>query len=166
METAGSSPRNIQASDFFPCERKRCLLFYCPEMEALARKIAESKTEIELGEISWDRFEDGFPNIFIQNAVHIRNRHVGFLASFHSSEAIFEQISVIYALPRLFLGSFTLVLPFFPTGTHERVISFKKSLLVNLIDRIRRRSCNSIHNGTHSIQYSAFTRRTYEFSHL
>ena len=34
---------------------------------------------------------------------------------------IFEQISIIYALPRLFVSSFTLVLPFFPTGTMERV---------------------------------------------
>ena len=31
------------------------------------------------------------------------------------------QVSIIYALPRLFVGSFTLVLPFFPTGTAERV---------------------------------------------
>jgi hypothetical protein len=31
------------------------------------------------------------------------------------------QISIIYALPRLFISSFTLVLPFFPTGTAERV---------------------------------------------
>jgi hypothetical protein len=34
---------------------------------------------------------------------------------------IFEQISIIYQLPRLFVGSFTLVLPYFPTGTAERV---------------------------------------------
>lgn len=53
----------------------------------------------------------------------IRNRHVGFLASFHDPGKIFEQISIIYALPRLFIGSFTLVLPFFPTGTAERVSS-------------------------------------------
>lgn len=34
---------------------------------------------------------------------------------------IFEQLSVIYALPKLFVSSFTLVLPFFPTGTSERM---------------------------------------------
>ena len=37
------------------------------------------------------------------------------------SGVIFEQISIIYQLPRLFVGSFTLVLPYFPTGTAERV---------------------------------------------
>ena len=31
--------------------------------------------------------------------------------------------SIIFALPRMFVGSFTLVLPFFPTGTSERIDS-------------------------------------------
>lgn len=66
-------------------------------------------------------FPDGFPDLFVHDATKIRNRHVGFLASFHSPAVIFEQVSIIYALPRLFVGSFTLVLPFFPTGTAERV---------------------------------------------
>lgn len=57
----------------------------------------------------------------MENALSIRNQHVAFLASFDNPSVIFEQISVIYALPRLFVGSFTLVLPFFPTGTLERV---------------------------------------------
>ena len=57
----------------------------------------------------------------MHDATAIRNRHVGFLASFHDPRLIFEQISIIYALPRLFISSFTLVLPFFPTGTAERV---------------------------------------------
>ena len=34
---------------------------------------------------------------------------------------IFEQISAIFALPKLFIASFTLVLPFFPTGSFERM---------------------------------------------
>jgi phosphoribosylpyrophosphate synthetase len=46
---------------------------------------------------------------------------VAFLASFSSPGVIFEQLSIIYALPRMFVSSFTLVLPFFPTGTLERM---------------------------------------------
>lgn len=46
---------------------------------------------------------------------------MAFLASFSSPAVIFEQISVIFALPKLFIASFTLVLPFFPTGSFERV---------------------------------------------
>lgn len=46
---------------------------------------------------------------------------MAFLASFSSPSVIFEQLSVIYALPRLFVASFTLVLPYFPTGSFERM---------------------------------------------
>ena len=55
------------------------------------------------------------------NAHGIRGQHVAFLASFSSPAVIFEQLSIIYALPRMFVSSFTLVLPFFPTGTLERM---------------------------------------------
>ncbi len=66
-------------------------------------------------------FADGFPNLFVPNAHGIRSQHVAFLASFSSPGVIFEQLSIIYALPRMFVSSFTLVLPFFPTGTLERM---------------------------------------------
>jgi phosphoribosylpyrophosphate synthetase len=59
--------------------------------------------------------------LFISNAHSIRGRHVAFLASFSSPSVIFEQLSIIYALPKLFISSFTLILPFFPTGTSERM---------------------------------------------
>jgi hypothetical protein len=78
-------------------------------------------SNVELGHCRWRKFADGFPDLFVENATSIRNKHVAFLASFHNPSVIFEQMSVIYALPRLFVGSFTLVLPFFPTGTLERV---------------------------------------------
>jgi phosphoribosylpyrophosphate synthetase len=44
-----------------------------------------------------------------------------FLASFHDPRVVFEQLSLIYALPRYLVRSFRLILPFFPTGTMERV---------------------------------------------
>ena len=72
------------------------------------------------------KFADGFPNVFVKDATRIRNRHVAFLASFQDPASIFEQLSVIYQLPRMFVGSFTLVLPYFPTGTAERVCTLLK----------------------------------------
>jgi phosphoribosylpyrophosphate synthetase len=78
-------------------------------------------TEMLYGIENFSKFPDGFPNIFIPNAQGIRGQHVAFLASFSSPAVIFEQIPVIYALPKLFVASFTLVLPFFPTGTSERM---------------------------------------------
>ncbi|KAK9090339.1 hypothetical protein Sjap_023516 [Stephania japonica] len=100
---------------------KKVCLFYCAETKALAERVMAESDAIELRSISWRTFEDGFPNLFIANAHGIRGRHVAFLASFSSPAVIFEQLSVIYALPKLFISSFTLVLPFFPTGTSERV---------------------------------------------
>lgn len=96
-------------------------LFYCEEMRELAERVAHESDAIELRNISWRVFEDGFPNLFISNAHGIRGQHVAFLASFSSPKVIFEQLSIIYALPRLFISSFTLILPFFPTGTSERM---------------------------------------------
>lgn len=101
--------------------KKQVCLFYCNEFEDLARRIAEEGDCIELKPITWGKFSDGFPNLFLPNAHGIRGRHVAFLASFSSPAVIFEQLSIIYALPRMFVSSFTLVLPFFPTGTHERM---------------------------------------------
>lgn len=100
---------------------KRVCLFYCPETQALAERVAAQSDSIELRSITWGAFADGFPNLFIPNARSIRGQHVAFLASFSSPSVIFEQLSVIYALPKLFVASFTLVLPFFPTGTSERM---------------------------------------------
>ena len=66
--------------------------------------------------IRWDRFRDGWPNIFINNVEEIAGKDgkyslqekvfesatfiVIFVASFHSPEVIFEQLSLIYAFPR------------------------------------------------------------------
>ena len=125
---------------------RQTVLFYTPDTEPLARRIAAQEGfDIELAHISWDKFQarrtrrccphvlrgcltrlracaqDGFPNLFVRDASRMRDRHVAFLASFHSPGVIFEQLSIIYALPKMFVASFTLVLPFFPTGTAERV---------------------------------------------
>ncbi|XP_050120325.1 ribose-phosphate pyrophosphokinase 4-like [Malus sylvestris] len=109
------------ASDSAGKKEKNVCLFYCAETKALAQNVAAQSDSIVLRSITWRKFDDGFPNIFIPNAQGIRGHHVAFLASFSSPSVIFEQLSVIYALPKLFISSFTLVLPFFPTGTSERM---------------------------------------------
>lgn len=101
--------------------KKKVLLFYCVEAEELARKVVSQSDHIQLQSINWRSFDDGFPNLFIKNAHDIRGQHVAFLASFSSPAVIFEQLSVIFALPMLFCASFTVVLPFFPTGSFERI---------------------------------------------
>ncbi|XP_046581521.1 ribose-phosphate pyrophosphokinase 4-like isoform X1 [Haliotis rubra] len=71
--------------------------------------------------IQWGKFNDGFPNLFIQEVKEMAGKDVIFLGSFHSPEVIFEQLSILYAFPRYLAKSFHFILPYFPTGTMERV---------------------------------------------
>ncbi|KAK9145030.1 hypothetical protein Sjap_004933 [Stephania japonica] len=114
-------------------KKKEVLLFYCVSPKLLLRRSPFSPTPSsfspstggttypQLGKTPLKSFDDGFPNLFINNAQDIRGQHVAFLASFSSPSVIFEQLSIIFALPRLFVALFTLVLPFFPTGSFERM---------------------------------------------
>jgi len=100
------------------------VLFSCDSHHSLADSIMalpEAKRFIQVGKIQWDRFEDGFPNLMINSIEIIRSRHCVVLVDFFHLEKIFEQLSVIFALPRYFIKSLTIVLPYFPTGTMERI---------------------------------------------
>jgi len=57
----------------------------------------------------------------INNTESIRSRDCVVLLDFLHQENIFEQLAVIYALPRYYIRSLTIVLPYFPTGTMERI---------------------------------------------
>jgi ribose-phosphate pyrophosphokinase len=71
--------------------------------------------------ITWDEFPDGWPNIFIDSVKDCAGKDVIFLASFHSPQVVFEQLSILYTFPRYLVRSFTVILPYFSTGTMERV---------------------------------------------
>lgn len=109
------------------------ILFYAPQMEALAREIQETSTRartdgtfVGLGKISWERFSDGTPDLHIMDPEGVRGEDVVFLASFvderrDAQPDLFEQLAVIYALPRYHARSLRVILPYFPFGTMERV---------------------------------------------
>ncbi len=97
------------------------IILYCPRMADLARRLCAANRSCQAGEISWQNFRDGFPDLRIHNAGRLRNRNVVFLASFDEPADIFRQLSVIYELPRLAVKSLRVVLPYFATGTMERV---------------------------------------------
>ena len=46
---------------------------------------------------------------------------VAFLASFADPKLIFEQLAVLYAVPRMRARHFRVIVPYFSTGTMERV---------------------------------------------
>ncbi len=83
------------------------MLYYHHSMEAVAHKIVQcSNGSVQLGKIDWKNFRDGWPNLYIRDAESIRDRKVAFLASIFEASDLFEQIAVIYCLPRLGVSNF------------------------------------------------------------
>ena len=105
------------------CDGFPTILFYAREMQGLAEEVRSLSKDhpIELGEIEWKDFPDSWPNLFIQNSERICYSHVLFLASLHNPKTIFEQISILYHLPKYLCRSLKVLLPYFPTGTMERI---------------------------------------------
>jgi phosphoribosylpyrophosphate synthetase len=104
------------------------LLFYHPSMKSIANKIAETHAMINLGTLAaesdsttWPTFADGWPNLFINNFHDIKVNDCVFLASFDTPAVIFEQLAVIYALVHNRARNMKVIVPWFPTGTMERV---------------------------------------------
>lgn len=97
------------------------VLLASPQMQELGAAICKQRpTQIELGSISWKRFPDKFPNIFIEQMDGLTDRHVAFLACFDTPDTIFEQWSAMRSLAVFKPKSFRILLPYFPTGTMER----------------------------------------------
>jgi hypothetical protein len=82
------------------------------------------------GNLEWNQFTDKFPDIMINNVSTLHGRHCVVLIDLLDKSTMFEQLScmfqrlglqlVIYALPRYFCRSLTVLLPYFPTGTMVR----------------------------------------------
>jgi len=73
---------------------------------------------------SWGKFPDGTDNIELGGFTPvnlIRRRHVLFLSSFHTNDVCLQQFHAYIALLQSFIESLTIVLPFYPTATMERV---------------------------------------------
>lgn len=124
MEAAGR-PLARRESVGLEGRTRRWLVFFHESMKPTADKLQDLMgLNIQLSEFKWDHFPDGFPNLQInskdaQNLEHFYG--TCFLCSFHTPAVIFEQLSLLYALPRLRARNFRIILPWFPTGTMERV---------------------------------------------
>lgn len=99
----------------------RVLLYRADAFAAIAAQAAAmSRGGVELGDIAWGSFADGFPNLVIANARDLRHRRVAFIASLHSTEVLFQQIAIAYALPRYMASHVHIIIPYFPTGERAR----------------------------------------------
>jgi len=94
-------------------------------MEGLAKRLAAyNPARFVYHETHWGKFADGTDEIEIGGfhpENHIRGEHVLFLASFHSNDATLSQFHVLNSLCESFIETLTVVLPYYPTGTMERV---------------------------------------------
>jgi len=94
--------------------------------EPLARRIAEKYPDrFSFYPTAWSKFPDGTDNIevggFSNPGNLISGERVLFLGSFHSNDTTLSQFQVMIYLLQSFIESLTVVLPFSPVGTMERV---------------------------------------------
>jgi phosphoribosylpyrophosphate synthetase len=95
-------------------------------VEPLARRMeADHPDRFTFHPTSWKKFPDGTDQIEL-GGFHPQNlisgEHVLFLASFHDNNVTLSQFQVMIYLLQSFVESLTVVLPFSPVGTMERVM--------------------------------------------
>jgi len=96
-------------------------VLFCSPLMADMAQVVTAGADIAQAKIDWEVFHDGWPNLFIRDIRGYRGYDAYFLAAFRKPADIFAQLGVIYALPRYEVGSLTIFLPFFSTGTMERI---------------------------------------------
>lgn len=60
--------------------------------------------------------------VWIEQPNRLSGEHCIFLASFHNNDVTLSQFSVMIAILQSFIESLTIILPFYPVGTMERVV--------------------------------------------
>lgn len=121
-----SSPSTFRVEDLVKRGRhKRYICLSAEVFNSLAQEFPlQDPDHFKYFPISWEKFPDGTDNITIsgfspQN--EIAGEHVIFFASFHNNDVTLSEISVLIVLLQSFIESLTIVLPFYPVGTNERV---------------------------------------------
>jgi len=93
--------------------------------EGLANRMQKKYPErFTYHETTWGKFQDGTDNIEVGGFKPdnlLSGEHVLFLASFENNDVTLSQFQVIICLLQSFIESLTVVLPYYPVGTMERV---------------------------------------------
>lgn len=107
-------------------ELKKYLLLAGPELNDFAAEMqAREPSRFTYKESRWAKFPDGTDQIvlggFTPNNV-VRGSHIVFLANFKNNDVLLAQYYALVVIAESFVESLTVVLPFFPTATMERVL--------------------------------------------
>eukprot|EP00607_Mallomonas_marina_P007918 CAMPEP_0182424404 /NCGR_PEP_ID=MMETSP1167-20130531/10626_1 /TAXON_ID=2988 /ORGANISM="Mallomonas Sp, Strain CCMP3275" /LENGTH=331 /DNA_ID=CAMNT_0024604211 /DNA_START=82 /DNA_END=1074 /DNA_ORIENTATION=- len=110
---------------FEKSHKNRYQIIAAPGMEEIGKSIVDLDPDrFMMHQTKWGKFPDGTDNIEV-GGFHPINRvsgeHVMFLASYHNNDVTLSQFSVMVYLLQSFVESLTVVLPFYPVGTMERV---------------------------------------------
>ena len=103
------------------------LILSCPEFNDLATDLATKCTFIK-GNVYFNKYSDGTPKVFMDELTVklLRNRKVYFLAYFSFNEPastnIMDQYMFMSSLASYGIQELNIVLPYFPTGTMERIV--------------------------------------------
>lgn len=102
--------------------RSKFLLIAHPSMSRVKNKLLEGYPGCyEEVKVTWKEFADGMPNVFIESVHKLGTAHVVLLLNLRNKEILLDQISMLYAIPRYGCKALTVLLPFYPTGTMERI---------------------------------------------
>ena len=106
-------------------QKKRYQIIAAPECETMAKKIeGMAPDRFHFHPTEWEKFPDGTDKIVVggfQPRNLISGEHVLMLASFHNNDVTMSQFQVLVMLLQSFIRSLTIVLPFYPVGTMERI---------------------------------------------
>lgn len=114
----------------------RSILFHSREMTPLATDMLALLPGWEAGEIDWETFPDGMPNIFIHEARSLENARVAFLASIDDGDEFFRQIAVLYTLASFPIECLRVLIPYFPAGMMDRADAFGQVVTSKAMARI------------------------------
>lgn len=104
------------------------VVMYYPTMQGVAENFVSRNLHSRLGSIIWDKFKDGTDNITFEHEDYLRDKNLIFFMSLVDGD-IFGQISMMKVLPRQDITSLHVYLPFFPSGTMERVSEYGPNTL-------------------------------------
>lgn len=105
---------------------KQYVIFAAEAFRGFGRRMENlgGSNQFRYFDIDFNKFADGTDNILIQGFTpknFIQGSNIIFLASFHNNDVTLSQFSVLIVLLQSFIESMTIVLPFYPVGTNERV---------------------------------------------
>lgn len=118
---------DLSWEDYFKQNSKvRYQVIAGPNMERFAEDIVKLyPSRFKYHKTEWEKFPDGTDRIVIggfQPQNHISGQNIIMLASFHDNGVTLSQFSVMITLLQSFIESLTIILPFYPVGTMERVV--------------------------------------------